>query len=144
MKWAVTIALLLFMAGIPPLVPEWTRNAVIVVVLLELISAAAIASFWAWRRLELVSRIATGLIATLCGYGVVDIVLWMRRSGETDDASSVLGLAIITLATGWFSVRGFSEQTRQQLAIGKYADDSLDAAAAAPGESIPDSRETHR
>ncbi len=125
MSVVLTIALVVFMLAVPPLIPAWTGPATMVVIVLELLCLAVVISLWTRRYAEHAMRVAAVLIAGIFVAASVSTVLSAvtSRSPIVSGNSPVLGLVFVGVPALMFAVRGFKDGTRRDLGIGPYADD---------------------
>ncbi|MEO1535614.1 MAG: hypothetical protein AAFS11_08650 [Planctomycetota bacterium] len=123
----LTVALVVFMLAVPPLIPAWTGSAVMVVIVLELLCLAVVISLWTRRYAEHAMRVAAALIAGIFVAASVSTVLSAVGTGSPilSGNSPVLGLVFVGIPALVFAVRGFKDGTRRDLGIGPYADDHL-------------------
>ncbi len=125
MNVVLTLALVVFMLAVPPLIPAWTGPATMVVIVLELLCLAVVISLWSRRYAEHAMRAAAALIAGIFVAASVSTVLSAvsTRSPIVSGNSPVLGLVFVGVPALVFAVRGFKDGTRRDLGIGPYADD---------------------
>ncbi|MEM9166631.1 MAG: hypothetical protein AAGB48_06365 [Planctomycetota bacterium] len=124
----LTIALVVFMAALPPLVPRWTPGAMLVIVTLGVLCTAVLIAMWSRRYGGTALRVAAGGVAGIFVLAAADqlTAAITTRQPIIGGNTPIVGLFFIGIPCAIFSVRGFRNDPYLDLDLGDDGEDDFD------------------